>query len=195
MEILLDFVYLLLILSLTGFSEQGEVFGKVAVALQLFAGARDGVAFFIEEVFDCLYDLDVFFTVQALPRSILGRRQSRELRFPISEDMGGDSTGLAYFPDFVEQLSVSRHGFRSKVQQPGETKGHLFSRSQLNWGFRLGIMSQTRLTRHDTKRSEASKFDALATDQGRLDFVEEKIHQLRCLFVREASVGVVDNTS
>ena len=102
LEILFDFVYLLLVLSLTGFSEEGEVFGRLAVALQFFTGARDRVAFFIEEVLDRLYDLDVFITVQTLPGSILGGRQSRKLRFPISEDVGGDSTRLAYFPDFVE---------------------------------------------------------------------------------------------
>ncbi len=74
LEILFDFLYLLLVLALGGLEEQGEVFREVAVAPQPLARTRDGVAFLILEVLDCLYDLDVFFTVKTLPRSILGGR-------------------------------------------------------------------------------------------------------------------------
>lgn len=77
---------------------------RTIVFEELLVGSGNGIAFFIEKLFDVPDQLQVLLPVDPLPSSVFGRGENPELRFPVAQDMGLDPAGLANLSDFVKKL-------------------------------------------------------------------------------------------
>src|SRR3972149_685005 len=72
--------------------------------LQFLLGAGNREPLFIQQRLDAQNGLDVPSPIDALPRVVLGGRQSRKLRFPVTQDIGLRLGQLADLADLEEQL-------------------------------------------------------------------------------------------
>ena len=83
---------------------------RTIVFEELLVGSSNGIAFFIEKLFDVPDQLQVLLPVDSLPSSVFGRGENPEFRFPVAQNMGLDPAGLANLSDFVKKLlAYDRH--------------------------------------------------------------------------------------
>src|SRR3954467_11446173 len=83
--------------------------------LQLLLRPRDGEPFRIEQLLDAQDDVDLAPRVEPLSAAALVRRERRELRLPIPQDVRLDIRHAADLADFVELLFGHEANYRQQT--------------------------------------------------------------------------------
>src|SRR5882762_981219 len=173
--------------------------GHLHLEALLRAGDREPL--FVEKLLDAQHGLDVAPAVDALSGGVLGGSEGRELRFPVTQDVGLRVGDLADLTDLEEKLvrDLPFHDGRlgrlisSRAEElrgteddgPAGLDEHLLSS--------LGIATASLPFLADHERAEAGDLDLLTVSEAILDRVEDDLDQPGRLTVGQTSMPLIDD--